>query len=206
MELANIYNEVENCTDCPLHKGRTKVVCRDGSNYGRLFIVGEGPGREEDRKGVPFCGRSGDLLGAALHHAGLDPQLGDHWGSGRWDVFITNIVKCRPPENRNPTQLEIDTCGPFLERQINAVDPCLILTLGKVASEVILKRSVKITKEHGNLDFREDGRAVMICYHPAYVLRNQKTEIVQKFYTTIQDARNIAYGTSNTGLYEGGAR
>ena len=206
MGLASIYNEVENCTSCSLHEGRTKVVFGDGSNYGRLFIVGEGPGQEEDRKGVPFCGRSGDLLGSALHNAGFNPQLGHCSESGRWDVFITNIVKCRPPGNRNPTQLEIDTCGPFLERQIDYIDPCLILTLGKVASEAILKRPVKITKEHGNLDFREDGRAVMICYHPAYVLRNQKTEIVQKFHETIQDARNIAYGDTPVGLHEESSR
>lgn len=197
MELDNIYKDIKNCTACSLHRGRTTVVPGHGNILAPLLILGEGPGLEEDRQGVPFCGRSGDLLDTALMEAG--------GRAGRDNVFITNIVKCRPPENRNPTQLEINTCIPFLERQISSIDPCLILALGKVASEAILKRPVKITKEHGNLDFREDGRAVMICYHPAYVLRNQKTEIVQKFYETIQDARNIAYGTPNTGLHEGGA-
>jgi uracil-DNA glycosylase family 4 len=201
MELDSIYKDIKNCKACFLHQGRTTVVPGHGNILAPLLIIGEGPGLEEDRQGIPFCGRSGNLLGAALMNAGCYPPAER---AGRSDVFITNIVKCRPPENRNPTQLEIDTCGPFLERQISSIDPRLILTLGKVASEAILQRPVKITKEHGNLDFREDGRAVMVCYHPAYVLRNQKTETVQKFYETIQDARNIAYGAPNIGLHERG--
>lgn len=160
------------------------------------MIVGEGPGKDEDEQGLPFVGRSGDLLNKALVEA-----FGSEFP--KW-TYITNMVKCRPPGNRNPTDGEVEACSPYLKEEFELVEPKLIVVLGKVAAERLLQRPVKITKEHGNLDFMNDGQPVLICYHPAYVLRNQKPEIKQGFFQAIQDARRIAYGTTDTKVHEGG--
>jgi DNA polymerase len=127
------------------------------------------------------------------------------WHTGRDEAFVVNTVKCRPPGNRNPTTQEMDACKPFLDEQIEMMSPHLIVGLGKVACQRLLGREVKITKEHGHLDFRDDGRAVMICYHPAYVLRNRRPEIVESFYEAIKTAREIAYGHPNAELHSGRA-
>jgi len=186
----------EGCTKCELHKSRTNIVWARPSDpcpSPKIMIIGEGPGEQEDLKGIPFVGRSGELLIDALK-AAFD-------GKYFWtQVFITNTVKCRPPGNRNPTQKEMETCYPNLQYQYTGILPELLVVLGKVAAEFILQRPVKITKEHGNLDFINDGFKdvpVLICYHPAYVLRNQKPEIKQGFFQAIQDARRIAYGTDD---------
>ncbi len=192
----NYHYFPEGCTKCPLHESRTNIVwCRpsDPVPMAKIMIIGEGPGRDEDREGIPFVGRSGELLISALSEA-FD---GKHFWTR---VYITNTVKCRPPDNRNPTQKEMEACYPNLQVQYTLQSPEIIVTLGKVASEFLLQRPVKITKEHGNLDFINDGYKdvpVLICYHPAYVLRNQKPEIKQGFFQAIQDARRIAYGTDD---------
>ncbi len=163
------------------------------------MLVGEAPGAEEDRTGFPFMGRSGELLNEAL--------IETFGGAYVTWVYITNMVKCRPPGNRNPTDSEVSACSPFLKQEIEeVVRPKLIVVLGKVAAERFLQRPVKITKEHGNLDFTDDGQAVLICYHPAYVLRNQKPEIKQGFFQAIQDARRIAYGIPTDNLHENSIR
>lgn len=185
-QMEHLYPE--GCRKCSLHKGRTNIVwCRsiDPRPWSKIMMIGEGPGEKEDQLGRAFVGRSGDLLDAALNAAG-NP-----------DVYITNTVKCRPPDNRNPTRGEMEACYPNLQHQYTGILPELIVVLGKVAAEFILQRPVKITKEHGNLDFINDGFKdvpVLICYHPAYVLRNQKPEIKQGFFQAIQDAGRIAYG------------
>ncbi len=195
--MDSIYKQ--DCTRCPLSESRTQIVWSRGYLSPlagcALMLVGEAPGAEEDRTGFPFMGRSGELLNEALIET-----FGGAYGT--W-VYITNMVKCRPPGNRNPTNSEVETCSPFLKQEIEEiVQPKLIVVLGKVAAERFLQRPVKITKEHGNLDFTDDGQAVLICYHPAYVLRNQKPEIKQGFFQAIQDARRIAYGT-NDNVHEG---
>jgi DNA polymerase len=148
------------------------------------MIVGEGPGEQEDLQGRPFVGPAGNLLDLALVTAQL----------GRGHVFIANTVKCRPPGNRNPTKEEMDACFPFLKQQIETIQPDLIIALGKVAAEYLLDRQVKITKEHGELDFLPTGGCVMIVLHPAYVLRNQKDEVKQSFFDAFNGARQIVYG------------
>ena len=184
MDLDSIYNQ--DCTKCGLSVSRTQIVWGRGFPGSDLMIVGEGPGRNEDREGSPFVGRSGALLDEALV-ASFGPEF------SKW-AYITNMVKCRPPENRNPTDKEVAACAPYLQEEINLVEPKLIVTLGKVAAEGLLQHPVKITKQHGHLDFMDDGQAVLICYHPAYILRNQKPEIRQVFFQAFTDARRIAYG------------
>lgn len=192
------------CTKCSLHKNRTNIVwCRPDDPFptAKIMFIGEAPGEQEDLSGYPFVGRSGDLLDEALKEA----FPGEYYHS---KIYITNTVKCRPPGNRNPTKEEMETCYPNLQVQYTKQFPELLVVLGKVAAEFILQRPVKITKEHGNLDFINDGFKdvpVLICYHPAYVLRNQKPEIKQGFFQAIQDARRIAYGT-NDRIHEKGIR
>ncbi len=196
--LENLATQIHNCTSCNLCTSKTYSVPGEGNSDARILFIGEGPGQTEDLKGRPFIGRSGELLDKALVAADLS----------RTDVFITNIVKCRPPGNRNPTQEEMDACYPFLMNQIRYIRPNVIVVLGKVAAEYILERPVKITKEQGKIDFLPDfwrgvvgGIAIIPILHPAYVLRNNKPEVIQSFYQAIQDARNIAYGLPNSGLH-----
>ena len=184
MGLVSIYNQ--DCTKCALAEHRTQIVWNRGNPESKLMLVGEGPGENEDREGRPFVGRSGALLDEALS-ASFGPNL-EEW------VYITNTVKCRPPGNRNPTSQEVATCSLHLKAEVEKVEPTLIVALGKVAAERLLGHPVKITKRHGQVDFTEDGQAVLICYHPAYVLRNQKPEIKGGFFRAFVDARRIAYG------------
>lgn len=129
-------------------------------------------------------GRAGQLLNEGLKQASLK----------RDEVFITNVVKCRPPGNRNPTLPEMKACEPFLQAQLEILRPDLVIALGKVAAEFLLKRPVKITKENGHLDFLEDGTLVMIVLHPSYVLRNQSPEIRESFFEALRDASFIVRG------------
>jgi DNA polymerase len=147
------------------------------------MFIGEAPGADEDREGLPFVGRSGELLTEALEAAGLTEE----------QVYITNTVKCRPPGNRNPTRSEMDACLRFLASQIGQPRPVIVI-LGKVAAEYLLQRPVKITKENGHIEVLEDGTLVVLVYHPAYVLRNRKPEIRREFFQAVRDAREIAYG------------
>jgi DNA polymerase len=151
------------------------------------MIVGEAPGEQEDLQGIPFVGRSGQLLTESLRKIGLE----------REDVFITNVVKCRPPNNRDPLSEEVNACRDHLVRQVELANPGLIVALGRISAAHLLGRSVKITKEHGMVDvlpFNEDI-LVSIIYHPSYVLRNRNTQIEEDFLRDLQKARDIAYGT-----------
>ncbi|AZH24682.1 uracil-DNA glycosylase [Haloplanus aerogenes] len=152
------------CERCPaLVESRSRIVNGVGPDDAALLFVGEAPGAQEDEEGEPFVGRSGSVLDDALRDAGL----------ARADVRITNCVRCRPPENRDPHADELDNCAEFLEAEIAHVDPDLIVTLGKVPGERLLDRSVAVTKEAGSVvDARLGGesRRVLICVHPAATL------------------------------------
>ncbi len=176
--------DVWDCVACSLSQTRNCAVPGKGSPQAHILFVGEGPGAEEDKDGRPFVGRAGELLDKGLERASLD----------RKDVFITNIVKCRPPGNRNPTTEEMEACVGFLRKQIEILKPALIVTLGKVSAEFLLGRNVYVTRENGHLDFMEDGTCVMTMLHPAYVLRNQTEEVRESFFQAIVDAKNIAMG------------
>lgn len=186
-DISCLNKEILECTQCALHVGRTHAVPGVGNPTAELMIVGEAPGEEEDRQGLPFVGRSGHLLTGTLGKIGLN----------REDIFIANIVKCRPPKNRDPLPGEVEKCSPFLRKQVELVRPKVIVALGRVAATQLLNRHVKITKEHGSLDFLpfDEDVLVSIVYHPSYVLRNRNTQIEKDFYEDLLQARNIAYGT-----------
>jgi DNA polymerase len=159
--LAIIRADLGDCRRCRLCEQRTTIVFGVGNPRARLMFVGEGPGADEDRQGEPFVGRAGQLLTRIIESMDLT----------RAEVYIANVVKCRPPENRTPRPDEVETCVPFLFRQIQAIRPRVIVCLGTPASQAILGTSATITRLRGQ--FREiDGMRVMPTYHPAYLLRN----------------------------------
>jgi DNA polymerase len=164
--LDEVRSELGECTRCGLAEGRNRIVFGDGNPEAELMFVGEGPGQEEDRRGLPFVGKAGELL-TQMIEKGL--------GTPRSDVYICNIVKCRPPNNRTPLEREIKTCRPFLDAQIAAVKPKVIVALGKPASGLLLGREVAITRIRGTwFDYR--GIPLMPTLHPAYILRQYTPE------------------------------
>jgi len=170
--LEEIRSELASCRGCPLCSGRKTVVFGVGNPGARLMFVGEGPGEEEDRQGEPFVGAAGRRLNQWIARIGLS----------RGDVYIANIVKCRPPGNRAPLPAEAAACLPFLKRQIRAIRPEAICTLGGVALQFLIDSAGKITRDRGK--WREfEGIPVLPTYHPAYILRNQtrETEVFSDF-------------------------
>ena len=163
--LEDIRREAVACRRCPLCAGRTNVVFGVGNPRARLMFVGEGPGVEEDRQGEPFVGAAGKLLTRWIERIGMTRQ----------DVYIGNIVKCRPPGNRAPFPDEAAACLPYLRRQIRAIRPAVICTLGAVALNHLLGNNDRITRARGT--WRDlDGIPVLPTYHPAYILRNASRE------------------------------
>jgi uracil-DNA glycosylase family 4 len=159
--LPKILADIGECTRCKLHHGRTKLVFGDGNLKADLVFVGEGPGRDEDMQGFPFVGRAGKLLTQMIEAMGLQ----------RKDVYICNVVKCRPPQNRAPERDEVETCSPFLLRQLDAISPKVIVCLGSVAAQTLLQTNRGISHFRGEWqEFR--GTKLMATYHPAYLLRN----------------------------------
>jgi len=174
--LQNLREKIGDCTRCRLHQGRTKLVFGVGNPHAKLMFIGEAPGRDEDLKGEPFVGRAGQLLTKIIEAMGFQ----------RSEIYIANIVKCRPPENRNPAPDEIATCSPFLLEQIETIQPRVIVCLGNFAAQTILATEQKITSLRGKLHLwpsatvREklgakiplESIQLMPTYHPAFLLRN----------------------------------
>ncbi len=160
--LEEIEAQVATCTACALHKGRQHTVFADGSSTARVFFVGEGPGADEDRTGIPFVGKAGQLLTRMIAGA---------MGMARKEVYIANVVKCRPPGNRNPSPEEQGRCGPFLKAQIDAVDPDILICLGAVAARHLLETELGAGRLRGRVH-EYLGRPVVVTWHPAYLLRN----------------------------------
>jgi len=159
--LDRIREDLGDCTRCRLHKGRTKIVFGVGNPQAELMFVGEGPGHDEDVQGEPFVGRAGKLL----------TQMIEAMGLRREDVYIANVVKCRPPDNRLPEKDEIAVCSPFLMRQIDVIRPKVICCLGSCAAQTLLATAQGISRFRGEwFDFR--GAKLIPTYHPAYLLRN----------------------------------
>ncbi len=159
--LDEVRRELGDCTRCKLCKGRTNLVFGVGNPKAELVFVGEGPGADEDAQGIPFVGRAGQLL----------TKMIEAMGWRRDDVYICNVVKCRPPNNRNPEPDEIEACEPFLKAQLWAIGPKAIVTLGKFAAQTLLRDPTPITRLRGGWRTYE-GVPLMPTFHPAYLLRN----------------------------------
>src|SRR5947208_16391228 len=159
--LAELEAEASVCVRCPLAAGRTQVVFGVGNPHADVMFIGEGPGAEEDKQGKPFVGRSGQLL---------DRLMLQEMGVTREDCYIANVVKCRPPGNRDPQPEEIDACRPWLDAQIDMIDPKVFVTLGNFASKLLLDTATGITKLRGKTYPYRSG-VLVPTFHPAAVLR-----------------------------------
>jgi uracil-DNA glycosylase family 4 len=163
-QLVDLYKEVSKCTRCPLHETRSRTVFGAGNADAELMFVGEAPGAEEDRQGLPFVGRAGQLLNQLLEEIGLS----------REEVFIANVLKSRPPGNRDPQPLEIEACKPYLFEQVRLIEPKVVCTLGNFATKLLSGSPVGITKVRGTPQVHElGGRTVFLLplLHPAAALR-----------------------------------
>jgi uracil-DNA glycosylase len=181
-QLSDLGREVVGCQRCSLAKTRKNIVFGDGSASAKIVFVGEAPGADEDEQGLPFVGRAGQLLTKIINAMGLD----------RKDVYICNILKCRPPGNRNPLPDEIRLCEPFLKQQLQLISPQIICALGSFAAKTLLKTETPITVLRGRFHTYE-GIKLMPTYHPAYLLRNppakkQVWEDVQLIMNEIQQS------------------
>jgi DNA polymerase len=168
--LEDLKLDADNCEKCTLSKTRNKVVFGKGNNNSQILIIGEAPGKEEDLTAEPFVGRAGKLLTEIL----LSIKLNRH------EVYITNTVKCRPPENRNPSNDEINSCASYLDRQIELISPKVIILLGKVAAERILNSSEPMASLRKKIHFYKNTNIpTLVFYHPAYLLRspNEKRKV-----------------------------
>jgi uracil-DNA glycosylase len=166
-DLVALYREASGCERCPLAKGRTNVVFGAGNADAELMFVGEAPGHHEDLQGLPFVGRAGKLLDELLADAGMT----------RGEVWICNVLKCQPPGNRDPQPDEIDSCKPYLMRQIELIEPKVVCTLGNFATKLLTRSSRGITSVHGRPQVHElGGRTVRVLplYHPAAALRTPR--------------------------------
>jgi uracil-DNA glycosylase len=161
--LRLIREDIGDCTRCALHKGRNQIVFGDGSAKARLLFVGEGPGADEDAQGLPFVGRAGQLLNNMIGAMGLK----------REEVYIANVVKCRPPGNRTPEPEEANTCGQFLLRQIEAVKPEVLVALGATAATYLLGQRQPLAGLRGRVHSWR-GMKLIVTYHPAYLLRDPR--------------------------------
>ena len=180
--FAAVAAEALNCKKCPLHKGRTNVVFGQGPVPCDLMLIGEAPGADEDLQGLPFVGRSGQLLTNILESVGIKRDT---------DIYIANTVKCRPPENRAPNTEEITACFPFLEAQIHHVKPKIILLAGAPAVKTILASDEPMGKLRGKWIKFKDGITVMPIFHPAYLLRNQSRAVGSPKWHTWQDMKEV---------------
>ncbi len=181
MELEEISERVSNCTKCRLSENRTHAVPGEGDGNADLLFVGEGPGRQEDEQGRPFVGRAGNKLTEILKSVSLE----------RSDVFITNVVKCRPPENRTPKQDEIETCLPYLEAQIAEINPSIIVTLGNAATKTLLDTDDGITSTRGQFYGWRGTIQIFPMFHPSYLLRNPSREKGSPKYQTWKDIKKV---------------
>jgi DNA polymerase len=179
--LEEIAQLVRNCTDCPLHEGRTKAVPGEGAPDADIMFIGEGPGYQEDRQGRPFVGPAGQFLEELLASIGLR----------REQVFIANMVKCRPPQNRDPQPAEISACSKYLDRQIELIDPDLIVTLGRFSLARFFPGE-SISRAHGKLR-QKDGRYVYPVMHPAAGLHRQELRsVIMQDFTAIPEVLESA--------------
>ena len=181
--LDHLSRQIETCKLCELHKSRTKTVFGIGNKNADWLVIGEAPGADEDLRGEPFVGRAGKLLNAMLLSMGLQ----------RKEVFIANILKCRPPKNRDPKSDEVKVCENYLRQQIELIRPKIILALGRIAAQNLLKSTTPIGKMRGNSYLYPDSDLpVVVTYHPAYLLRSPSEK--RKVWEDLKFAQNIFRG------------
>lgn len=191
-QLTEVNEKIRTCLSCPLGRpeGRqpdgtlSRHVPGEGPESAEIMVVGEAPGAEEERTGLPFVGRSGRLLTEILTAAGLE----------RSRLFITSVCKCRPPENRNPLKAEISACFPWLEAQLDALRPRMVLTVGNVPTQTLLGVKAGIKSLRGSLyDFQPGGRKMTLCplFHPAYLLRNPRRTPGSPWDLMLHDLMNV---------------
>ena len=186
MDWNQLQEAVSQCRLCELHAGRTQTVFGTGNRQADWLVIGEAPGRDEDLQGEPFVGRAGQLLNAMLLAAGLK----------REQVYIANILKCRPPNNRDPRPEEVVCCEPYLARQIALIQPRIILAVGRIAAQNLLKTETPIGKLRGRVHrYADTGIPVIATYHPAYLLRSPLDK--RKAWTDLQLAMATAAGESS---------
>lgn len=162
MTFEELRAECLECRKCPLCEGRTNVVFGEGNENADILLIGEAPGANEDIEGRPFIGRSGKLLDSMLEEAGLSREK---------NIYITNMAKCRPPENRDPKPAETEVCREWLTRQIELIKPKIIVCVGRISAQKIIDKSFKVTQQHGQF-VEKDGILYTATYHPAAILRN----------------------------------
>jgi len=186
--LENIRADIGDCTRCPLHQGRNNIVFGVGNEQARLVFVGEGPGADEDAQGIPFVGRAGQLLTQMIENTAKKegiPLL-------RRDVYICNVVKCRPPENRTPEPGEMEICGQFLFRQLAAIRPQAICALGGTAVRALLGRKDGVTRLRGQWHRWRDI-PVMVTYHPSYLLRPYNQDAKREAWEDLKKVFHSVY-------------
>lgn len=183
-DIDTLRIHIAKCTACDLHKTRTQTVFGVGNANADLMLIGEAPGFYEDQKGEPFVGRAGQLLNAMLQAIGMD----------RNHVFIANILKCRPPNNRDPLAEEVAQCTPFLEKQIALIKPKLLLALGRIAAHYLLNNKTSLTQLRGKVySYGNLNTPLIVTYHPAYLLRNpqDKGKAFQDLQMTMEKLKTI---------------
>ncbi len=183
MDWDDLAQTVSVCTRCALHDGRTQTVFGVGNRQAEWMVIGEAPGAEEDKQGEPFVGRAGKLLNSMLQAIGLE----------RESVYIANILKCRPPGNRDPKPEEEKACRDYLERQIRLVKPKIILAVGRIAAQNLLRVDTPIGKMRGRkYEYQDLGIPVIVTYHPAYLLRSPLEK--RKAWTDLLYAKSVLAG------------
>jgi DNA polymerase len=186
--LFKIIDDIGDCRRCRLHQGRTKIVFGVGNPESPLVFVGEGPGADEDAQGIPFVGRAGQLLTQMIENTakreGIDIL--------RKDVYICNVVKCRPPENRNPEPDEMEICGQFLQRQLSVIHPKAICALGGIAARALTGHKEGVTKMRGKW-FKWQDIPVMVTYHPSYLLRQYNQDAKRESWEDLKKVLHFVY-------------
>lgn len=186
--LEKILEDIGECRRCRLHAGRNKLVFGVGDPKARLVFVGEGPGADEDAQGIPFVGRAGQLLTAMIENTAAKEGI----PLKRDDVYICNVVKCRPPENRTPEPDEMEICGEFLFRQLSVLKPKAICALGGTAAKALTGRKEGVTRMRGKW-FEWNGIPVMVTYHPSYLLRPYNQNAKREAWEDLKKALHFVY-------------
>jgi uracil-DNA glycosylase len=186
--LRVIRDDIGDCTRCRLSEARKKIVFGSGNEAARLVFVGEGPGADEDEQGIPFVGRAGQLLTQMINNTAAKEGIPIQ----REDVYICNVVKCRPPENRTPLPDEMQTCGQFLYRQLMVIKPKAICALGATAAKALLNTKVGITKMRGEWQ-QWNNIPVMVTYHPSYLLRQYNQQAKREAWEDLKKVLHFVY-------------